>query len=944
MKINPISISFKANTEGVKTNTQQSPVTVPIGQSNTIGNVTPSYDVKTPMKYTYLGTQELPCSTTAHMYKMENGQRVVIIPKDGSTVVKTYVNSGSMNEPDSERGISHFIEHNLFNGSKNLKAGEFFETVNKMGANTNASTGFAETNYYISSHLLKKSDLENQIKIHADMIENPRFALDMLEKEKGPVTSEINMILDDPENLATNSTIKSLYNIDSTSADIIGGTVENINNLTREKVVDYYQKNYFPTNMTTVISGEVDPNSAMNMVSKYFSSKATPAKPRNYEKLTPIDKPVRKDIISDKATATTICIGFNGPKNNDTKDKILLDAIQYFLIGSSISRLSKRLEEINSNAMVNSERISTKPEDGRVIIFGTQTSENNAENVIKMIFSEIANLEKNPPTEQEMNIVKKKLKLSVAQIFESTGAVNSVVGQSMLDNDLESVTKFNGVIDKMTSQDMVDFAKKYLSLNKVAITVVHPNSVDEKAINSNYQKANNISFTGSSEEINHKEAINLNNIRKYKVTNNFDLVTNNVKSDLATVDISLSANAPADVKPGVSNILGILLNRGSQFNDKKGFYTQLENQGISTYFDADEREIFVNSNFLPVDSANAIKSIKEVIFNPRFTKEDFEYAKNILKEDIKNTPKNAQEGLIKEMFKGQFYGTSSEDVLNNLDKIEIEDVIGLYRYIMTNAQGKATISAPLENNPNLQASIFNEFRTDFPNLKPTNTNLFESYIPVKDKNIVLQEHNKSQAEIQMGYKFKTNNNLKDVVIFELLNTILGGTPSSRLFMDLREKQKLAYQVSSQLGYFDNSGVMSLYIKTTTDNPETGEKPYDNLQKSIEGFKKHTDKLVNEPISEEELANAKLNLKNKILNSDELTFGKNRSILNGLKTYYGLSRDNQALDIIDKITVDDINTSAKYIFNSTPTISIVATKDTIDKNKDYLNKLGNIKAS
>lgn len=941
MKINPILVSFKSNVEGVKPASTQMSVTIPIGQSLPVVQAASDYNVKTPMKYTYLGTQNLPYSTIAHMYKMENGQRVVIIPKEGSTVIKTFVNSGSMNEPDAERGISHFIEHNLFNGSKELKPGEFFETVNKMGANTNASTGFAETNYYISSHLLKKSDFENQVKIHADMIENPRFALDMLEKEKGPVTSEINMIMDDPENLATNQTLKSLYNIKSTSSDIIGGTVENIKKLTREDVIDYYQKNYFPSNMVTVITGEVEPEKAMNMVSKYFSAKNVQPKPRNYEKLTPTDRPVRNDIISDKATGTIISIGFNGPKNTDTKDKILLDAIQYFLIGSSISRLNEKLQEINSNAMVNSERISTKPEDSRVIIFGTRTSEEHAESVIKMIFNEISKLETNPPTEQEMNIVKKKLKLAAAEIFESTEMVNSVVGSSMLDNDLESVTKFNEEVDKLTSADMVYFAKKYLDLNKVAITVVHPNTVDEKAIKNNYQRANNISFTGNSQDINHKEALNLSNVKQYRATNNFNLVTNNTKSDLATIDISLSASAPADVKPGVSEILSILLNRGSKFRDEKGFFTQLENQGISTTFDANEKEIFVSSSFVPSDCVDSIKSAKEVIFNPRFTKEDFEYAKNILKEDIKNTPKNSQEGLIKEMFKGQYYGASLDDIMQNLDKIEMNDVIGLYQYIMTNAQGKAVISAPLENNPNLKSAIFNEFLTDFPVLKPTDTNIFKSYIPVQDKNIVLQEHNKSQAEVQMGYKFKTNGNIKDVVILELMNTILGATPSSRLFMDLREKQKLAYQVSSQLGYFDSSGILSFYIKTTTDNPQTGETPYDNLQKSIEGFKKHADLLMNEKVSEEELENAKLSLKNKILNSDELTYGKNRSIMNGLKTYYGLSRDNQALEIIDKITVDDIQAAAKYVLNSNPTLSIVATKRTLDKNQEYLKSIGNI---
>ena len=67
--------------------------------------------------------------------------------------------------------------------------GDFFNQVNKMGASTNASTGFAETNYYISSNLLNESDLETKIKLHASMLESPLFAIEKLEKEKGIVNS-----------------------------------------------------------------------------------------------------------------------------------------------------------------------------------------------------------------------------------------------------------------------------------------------------------------------------------------------------------------------------------------------------------------------------------------------------------------------------------------------------------------------------------------------------------------------------------------------------------------------------------------------------------------------------------------------------------------------------------------------------------------------------------
>ena len=190
----------------------------------------------------------------------------------------------------------------------------------------------------------------------------------------------------------------------------------------------------------------------------------------------------------------------------------------------------------------------------------------------------------------------------------------------------------------------------------------------------------------------------------------------------------------------------------------------------------------------------------------------------------------------------------------------------------------------------------------------------------------------------MAYKFKINNNLKDTVALELLNNILGGSPSSRLFNDLREKQKLAYSVKSELGKVFNAQTLALIIGTTTENKETGEISYDNLQKSIEGFKKHVKKLKTEKVTEEELKSAKLAMKNAILSQNESGNDKTETLEYSLSSEYGLTRENQLLDMIDKITSDDIYNAANYIFKEKPTYSIVATENTLKANNEYLKSL------
>ena len=125
---------FKVNSLNLNCNKMQSKPaftsnTIVSQQPQSISDVTAYYNVKVPSKYSKTGEITLPYDYKAHCYKLSNGQRVIIVPKEGKTVVKTYVGTGSMNEPDNVRGISHYIEHNLFNGSEGLEAGEFFKTI-----------------------------------------------------------------------------------------------------------------------------------------------------------------------------------------------------------------------------------------------------------------------------------------------------------------------------------------------------------------------------------------------------------------------------------------------------------------------------------------------------------------------------------------------------------------------------------------------------------------------------------------------------------------------------------------------------------------------------------------------------------------------------------------------------------------------------------------------
>ena len=900
-----------------------------------------------PMPYKYIRDIKLAFSAPAKLYKLANGQKVAILEKKGPTVLQTYYNVGSMNEQDSQRGISHFNEHMAFNGSKGpnggLQSGDFFRIVNKMGAMTNASTGFSQTNYYIASQLLGDKDFDTSTYIQSEQLQYPAHEADMIEKEKGPVTQEIAMVGDQPENTAFSTCIKKLYQIDTTSQDLVAGSISNINKLTRKDTLDYYNLWYTPDNCATVVTGEVPAQEAINTIAKYFNkSISVPAQNRKYQDFNGIQQPVRVDIKMPKAQSTIMALGFAGPKNNSTKENITMEVLMTALLGYKNARISKELNKIQSSAIMNIERVGNRPDDPKTILIASQSTPQKSEDVIKTVYAQIGSLAQNPLTQDELNTAKKILTMAFSKISENSQMLNMMLGNAMLDDDLAYVENYLEILNSITSQDVTNFAQKYLNLNKASLTVVHPQSQSDEQILENYQKTNSkpqtapnniknankipvTSFKGRLED----KMLDMTKIKQYRLANNMELVLNPNKSDIATGEITLQATAPANVAPAVPAILSVLLNEGSKTKNYEQFYKNVHKSGITLKFDTDFRSINASFEALAQDTPYTLDLIKEVFNQPRFTDSALKYAKNLVKEAVMNIEETASDPALKEMFPNLNEYATKDEILKSIDTTTLADVQGFFNYVKTNAMAKGIFTAPFSKTPNLEQTVTTKLSTDLGTFKQFNTDVFQSFEPIAQNKVITKAQPRNQADIVQYFKFKTNYNPKDQAVFALLNTILGGSSSSRLFNDLREKQKLAYRVESNIDFVGNTGVMALSIKTTTDNPSENIQQYDNVEKSLEGFKKHIELLKTEPVSQEELDAAKLRVKTQILNSIESSASQTVVLNSAKDNVQGINAINNNLKIIDEITPQDILSAANYIFDSNSIISILASQNTLD---------------
>lgn len=879
--------------------------------------------------YKEVATFDAPYIGKGKLYKLDNGQNIVIIPKKGPTTIKTFVKVGSFNEAKN-RGISHYIEHNLFNGSSQLKPNEFVENVTKMGGQYNASTNTSMTDYFIKSPMHNETDFEKFLEMHADMLLNPSFTDKMLEKEKGPVISEIQMYEDDPADKAYNQMIKNLFGIKADYQGLIAGSSKNIANLTRQDVLDYYNEWYTPDNMTTVLVGEVNPDKAIPIVSKLFNQrKNTSVQNKNhfYEPLNPAQTTVRTDIKSNHVDAVMLNMAFTGPRNNDMKDTVATMALCTALTGYENARLTKTLKELNTAGSMDISAINPNYNDPQFIALGTTFTPGKEEAGLKAIYSTLQSMSAQPVTEQELSIVKNKLKNSFEQLSENSMGVANLVGQAVTDHgSLNAYTDVVNHINNLTPQDIQQAAQKYLDLNKTSIVMVHP-------------EKQQIGFGSSSSDKN--DRFKLKNIKEYDLWNNLHAAINDDPDSIRTsASLTLETDDIKTTKPGVVYILSLMLNKGTQNYSEEQLHDIIDSNNLGISAGASGSSIDLSADCPKEKLPMALQVIKEILYNPDLSKEKFEKAKEELKVQLSSLPKDPEYKAMEILFPEFNIGNSPRKTLANLDKVTLQDVQTLYKQVILDSQGKIAIDGPISKTPGLGQQVFTELQYGMA--------FVNKYHPVKQveskplaETIVLTEAEpRNQADIVQIFKIKENRNIKDKASLIVLNEILGGNSQSRLFTDLRESQKLAYKVKSI--YSDNRdyGMMKLLIKTTTEDDLKGP-TRENVKKSLDGFRKHMHDLMTIPVKEEELNTAKLEAKTRFINAIESSSDRTAMIQTGYNTLYGANYHNEMIDAIDKLTPRDIRNAAVLYLNKPSAISMIASPDTIKDMKNYLEKLGKV---
>lgn len=207
------------------------------------------------------------------------------VPNIKLVSINCWIKTGSVNETDITSGISHFLEHMLFNGTKNFKSGEIDKFLDSKGGMNNAFTSRDLTSYYVTIPTL---EAEAGFYVISDMVFNALLEEKEVESERPAVLQELKRQFDSPIYDMVKDFHSSIYKGTPYSKEIIG-TEESINSFNSENLKEYYNKFYHPENMILVITGDIAFNEVEELSLKYFNQYRSVEKGEFYDELRKVE-------------------------------------------------------------------------------------------------------------------------------------------------------------------------------------------------------------------------------------------------------------------------------------------------------------------------------------------------------------------------------------------------------------------------------------------------------------------------------------------------------------------------------------------------------------------------------------------------------------------------------------------------------------------------------
>jgi predicted Zn-dependent peptidase len=412
--------------------------------------------------------------TVFHTHTLQNGLQIVgqPMPDFESVAASFYVRTGSRDEPDqSIAGVSHFLEHMVFKGTKTLDWQQITLEFNKIGAELNAFTSHEATVYY--ARVLGEY-LDRAVALLSDMM-YPRLAESDFETEKEVIVNEIARSEDQPYNSTYRRMMQTYFAGHPLGHDVLG-TPESIRNMHVERMRDYWKQRYAANNMILAVAGNFEWPHIIELAEKHCSDWRVGDASRHVEPFEP-SKPIN-DVLVDKKLKQQIMI--LAMPSVDIKDPDYYPAV----LGSSIlgdSEGSRLYWNIYQKGLAESASASLWAMEGTGILqMQANSTPEEAPRVLKLLRAELDNILTQGVYEDEVRRAKDKWISSIVLSSESTfSRMFSLASDWVTEGRLVSVDEEIERVEKVKSEDIIRALKRFPIQEKQVLTTLGPLSEAE---------------------------------------------------------------------------------------------------------------------------------------------------------------------------------------------------------------------------------------------------------------------------------------------------------------------------------------------------------------------------------------------------------------------------------------------------------------------------------
>ena len=917
------------------------------------------------------------------MYTLDNGLKVYMSVNKETPRIQTYiaVKVGGKNDPSETTGLAHYFEHLMFKGSQQFGTSDYtaekplldeIEALFEVYRNTTDEAeraklyhqidsvsylasdyfipneydklmsiiGAQGTNAYTSTDMtvyvedIPSNQIENWARIEADRFMNP--VIRGFHTELETVYEEKNMSLTRDFRKALEAMDGMLFPDHPYGTQTVLGTQEHLKNPSITNIKNYHKTYYVPNNMAICLSGDFDPDEMLAIIEKYFGqmepNKDLPE--LKFETASVIESPMSKDVYG--LDAENIMIGWKYP-GAGTHEAMVADVVSYILSNGSAGLIDLNLNQ--QQKVLGAQAMSyTRPDAGEFIIMANPKHGQTLEEVKDLVLAEIAKLRDGEFDESLLTGTINNLKLNMMEVMEENSGRADMYVQSFINGtDWADEVAWLDNLSKVTKQDVIDWASKYLAENNYAVvykrqgedtTVQKVSAPKITPIKSNRDAQSAFLAEIQATEVKPIEPVYADYSKDMSVLDVKGievLYAQNKLNDIAGISFVYETGTETD--PALNLAFTYLSYLGTPTRSAEEIAQQMYQLACNFGLSAGSNRTYIYVNGLAENMPEAIAIVEDLVYN---AVADEAILANLKADMLKSRAdaKLNQSACFGQLQEYIFYGpefirktTMTDEQIKNITSEEllakVRDLLGYQheiRYIGPASDAEA-------------ARFIEENHLIADDLKPLEKKR-TAYLPVDASKVYLVQYDAKQIYYLQYSNRGEKLDLKADPYVALYNEYFGGGMNAIVFQEMREARGLAYSSSARLyqpSHKDDSYMYYAFIATQNDKMKT----------AIEAF----DEIINQmPESEAAFNIAKEALISGI-RTDRTT---SRNILNKYLSDRELGvtepRNKQIFEVAQTLTLDDVKAAQEqWVKDRTYVYGILG--DIKDLDTEYLKTLG-----